>query len=165
MKINIKYIAKKYIWSTYKIHEQYIQKYIQNTYKIHTKYMGILPVVQSKQQHAALFTVPLIERVSAKAANTLWASKYVGKLQSESNYDAAVELSRVEDAWLRACCEVIQSSQDGQEGEARSLPREHLFPYECGEVYHGLLGLSASATALSWERQKHAYNIIISCCR
>ena len=52
-------------------------------------------------------------------------------------------------------------AQERKEQEARPVA-DHVsecFNGGAGEVDHGLLGSSASATALSRERQGHAYNI------
>ncbi len=52
-------------------------------------------------------------------------------------------------------------AQERKEQEARPVADRvnKFFNNGAGEVDHGLLGLSASATALSRERQGHAYNI------
>ena len=54
---------------------------------------------------------------------------------------------------------VLRSSQDEQEARPVADHVSKRFNSGAGEVNHGLLGSSASATALSRERQGHAYNI------
>ncbi len=62
---------------------------------------------------------------------------------------------------------VLRSSREGaraqerKEQEARQVADRvsKCFNNGAGEVDHGILGSSASATALSRERQRHAYNI------
>ncbi len=54
---------------------------------------------------------------------------------------------------------VQRSSQDEQEARLVADHVSKCFNGGAGEVNHRLLGSSASATALSRERQGHAYNI------
>ena len=54
---------------------------------------------------------------------------------------------------------VLRSSQDEQEARPVADHVSKCFNGGAREVDHGLLGSSASATALSRERQGHAYNI------